>query len=679
MRQLALILLIGLSLADHVWASLDPFERGIFATTTGEYRMMPEVDPEVLGDRMTEIWARVYYPQELGSIKHPLIFFLHGNHATCGIGTAPRRDISCEYTYSGTCSNGYTVTPNHEGYGYAADLLASWGYIVVSINANRGITCGDGIPGDDSLNLARGRLVLKHLALWTTWEKAGNAPASIGVDGSFWHEHIDFGQVGLMGHSRGGEGVRAALNFLKDPGSKWQSEMPELNIRGIFEIGAVDRGSDRILDAPGAAWNQLLPMCDGDVSDLQGADPFERMLVDPTETQQKSLLYVWGANHNYFNTEWQVSDSNYCFAAPGTTHPKIFDPKLPGSERQKKIAQAAMTAFFRTKVPFSGTLPLPEQFFNTLYPMPQSVQNITRIGRDFTLSPASDEALRVDDFDRDSGVNTSGEPNTKSNVQVLHTNLSHARVAKVSWNELSEANYYQLNWIKQGLGRDISRFATLDFRVSRGLLFGGSNIDFSVALVDSSDSVSRPIALSSFAQLNPPGNSTTASFQSVRIPLESFEFDGLSSVQAVRFTFDRGLSHQTVYIANVRIVRDRDASMLTLESTTPMNSEINTDFDSIVEPIPSIVNSEHNRIASIKTSGNFVEIELASDKPFPVTDALPQITWGEMISRKSKYPRSGRTDRLIFMIEKSKFHPQAANVAPVVRIGRDLVWLFRDK
>ena len=83
-------------------------------------------------------------PADLSGGPFPLLVLLHGNHATCGHSSNPRIDDNLEYTFYGTCPPGYVVTPNHEGYGYLTDRLASWGYIVVSITANRGV---NGAPG----------------------------------------------------------------------------------------------------------------------------------------------------------------------------------------------------------------------------------------------------------------------------------------------------------------------------------------------------------------------------------------------------------------------------------------------------------------------------------------------------------------------------------------------------
>jgi hypothetical protein len=154
-------------------------------------------------DRVTEIWARVWRPiSDDDQGRLPLVVFLHGNHGTCGtffcsvancgrpipLPNGPRIDDRIDYTTTGTCPRAgegtppaetdYVVSPSHEGYGYLAEQLASRGYLVVSINANRGITAGRaqdlGTPGhpfieDRGLNLARARLVLKHLELLSRW------------------------------------------------------------------------------------------------------------------------------------------------------------------------------------------------------------------------------------------------------------------------------------------------------------------------------------------------------------------------------------------------------------------------------------------------------------------------------------------------------------------------------
>ena len=198
----------GSQAADVTEKAQDPTGLGPNQVADAEYKRPAATDPDVLGDRMTEVWAHLWRPATMNAgEKHPLLVFLHGNHGTCGTGSNPRSDDNTQYTTDGTCPDGYVVTPNHMGYAYIAERMASWGYIVVSINANRGITGGESAPGDSGLNLARGRLVLKHLQLLSQWNHDRRLPPpSLGVDLA---DTIDFGNIGMMGHSRGGEGVRA--------------------------------------------------------------------------------------------------------------------------------------------------------------------------------------------------------------------------------------------------------------------------------------------------------------------------------------------------------------------------------------------------------------------------------------------------------------------------------------
>jgi hypothetical protein len=658
----------------------DSTSRGSYTVASGEYRFIPTIDATVMPDRMTEIWAKVYYPKEasIATNKAPLIVMLHGNHATCGIGSNPRADINCDYTDTGICPTGYVPVPNHEGYQYLADNLASWGYWVVSINANRGINCGAGVDNDFGLNLARGRLVLKHLSLLYKWSTEGGAPASIGLGPQGFVGKIDFGAVGLFGHSRGGEGVRAAYNLYSDLDSEWPVKIPGLAIKAIFEVGAVDGQTSRVLDANGIVWNQLLPLCDGDVYDLQGRYPFERMLLNSKElpTAQKSLYEVSGANHNFFNTEWQSSDATACEAGG----PPIFDPTKSSSPKQQKIALASVPAFFRSHLG-SNIHTAFNQNFNPLTALPRVVTEITKVDRDFTPSPGRTETEVIEDFDKETGTNSSGKSNLANQIEIDHMNLGpYQRVARIKWEAAGRATFFEAIWTDPSQGRDIHSFATLDFRVGRRIddpLNSDLSTHFGIALEEASGRFSTMVKISDYATINEPASYNPV-LQTVRIPLSAFHGVDLTKIRGVKFMFDQTQTG-ALWLANIRVQRqvglggtEKNKSAQTLSTTreTPRKW------------LPTYVEAHLNSIRSIRTIGMShalagkpaVEIRVTSQVPFPVMNRLPVLKIGDKTFLLSRYSDLSTLKELVFTLSIDEYNALAKNSEVTVLDGK--VWRF---
>jgi hypothetical protein len=658
---------------------------GPHPVASSEYRLPAEIDSDVLPDRMTEIWAKVFYPKDIANTqsKAPLVVMLHGNHATCGFGSNPRSDTSCTYTSKGICPDGYVVVPNHEGYNYLGENLASWGFWVVSINANRGITCGGGSEGDWGLNLARGKLVLKHLGLLYKWASTGGAPASLGLGPDGLLGKIDFANVGLFGHSRGGEGVRAAYNLYLDSGSPWPAKIPGLSIKAIFEIGAVDGQTSRVLDANGTVWNQLLPMCDGDVIDLEGRYPFERMLLNTSESvnAQKSLYEVWGANHNYFNTEWQTSDSNGCVA--GTL---LFDPNGSGSELQQKIALASVPAFFRSHLGSNPEEPF-NQNFNPLDFLPSTVTNITQVDRDFTPTPASGETEVFEDFDQETGINTSGNQNVMGQINLKHKNLiseTVQRVADLSWDGKGQATFFEAVWAGPSLGKDINGYATLDFRIARKLsspLNPDPITDFGIQFEDANGHFSNEVPVSNFVAINGPGNDNPV-LKTVRIPLSVFSGIDTAKVHGVRFNFNK-TNTGAIYLANIRLNHQIGLGGVEKMLLAKTSLYQNVKAMEIRKPIPPVYVPAHlNSVRVIRTvkksllaSGKpAVEIVLASQVPFPAMNRLPVLKIGSKEFRLSHYSDPNELKELTFTIIEDEYKTLSNTSEVTVSDGK--IWQF---
>ncbi|MFF3846726.1 alpha/beta hydrolase family protein [Streptomyces sp. NPDC002328] len=270
--------------------SVDPGKPGGYRTVTGEYTLDPVKLPGFAAP--IEMQAVVVAPKGATG-KRPLALFLHGRHTTCFKPDDPDY-ISIDWP----CPTDTKSIPSYKGYLKDQQLLASQGYVTVSISAN-GVN-GQDADVDDAGAQARSSLVRQHLARWAGWSaNPAAAPAAVRKA-----PKADLSRVLLVGHSRGGEGVnRAAMDSLYPaPAAQDGYKGPvRWKIRGTVLIGPTIFGQNPVADVPSAT---ILPGCDGDVSDLQG-----EVYVDGTRGVSKgaalhSALYMVGANHNYFNSEW---------------------------------------------------------------------------------------------------------------------------------------------------------------------------------------------------------------------------------------------------------------------------------------------------------------------------------------------------------------------------------------
>ncbi|MEV7813212.1 hypothetical protein AB0P05_21100 [Streptomyces flaveolus] len=266
---------------------VDPGKPGSYRTRTGEYSLKSVRLPGFSAP--VEMRAVVVAP--IGaSGKRPLALFLHGRHYTCYKG----QDITGDWP----CKAGTKPVPSHRGYLRDQRLLASQGYMTVSISAN-GVN-GQDFAAEDGGAQARSSLVRLHLARWADWaEHPRSAPKVVREA-----PRADLSRVLLVGHSRGGEGVnRAALDSITPPPAEQDGYRGPVrwHIRGTVLIGPTVFGQNPVPDVPSMT---ILPGCDGDVSDLQGEVYVDGTRAVGNGTALHSAVYVIGANHNFFNSEW---------------------------------------------------------------------------------------------------------------------------------------------------------------------------------------------------------------------------------------------------------------------------------------------------------------------------------------------------------------------------------------
>ncbi|WP_212808421.1 hypothetical protein [Micromonospora endophytica] len=274
--------------------AVDPGVPGPYQAITGEYDLPAVTLPDF--PEQVEMRAVVVAPRDAPGAR-PLALFLHGRHAFCYRGDE-------EVPQQWPCPPGTDPIPSHRGYLQAQQLLASQGYVTVSIAAN-GIN-GQDWAAEDRGAQARSSLVRLHLARWADWAGAARSGAPAIVRAA---PRADLSQVFLMGHSRGGEGIsRAAMDSLTPPPAAQDGYRGKVRwtVRGMLLIGPTFFGQNPVPQVPSVT---ILPGCDGDVYDLPG-----QLFVDETRDLSRSralrsALYVIGANHNFFNTEWTPGQS----------------------------------------------------------------------------------------------------------------------------------------------------------------------------------------------------------------------------------------------------------------------------------------------------------------------------------------------------------------------------------
>ncbi len=251
--------------------------------------------------------ARVWYPDGPG--PYPLILVAHGNH--------DMKDFS------------------DPGYEYLGRHLASRGFILASLDMN---FINGGIRGE---NDARGWLFLKHLQAWEGFNSE---------EGNPFEGMVDMANLGIIGHSRGGEAVghAAAFNHLSrypdDATLTWDFGF---DIKAVIAIAPVDgqyRPTSRLAPVGNVNYLVFHGTHDGDVSSFSGLRTYKRVRFTDGDPHFKASVYVHRANHGQWNTVWGPHDR-------GPRSGRSLDLRgLLEGEEQRQFALVYVTAFLESSL-----------------------------------------------------------------------------------------------------------------------------------------------------------------------------------------------------------------------------------------------------------------------------------------------------------------------------------------
>lgn len=250
--------------------------------------------------------GRVWMPE--GEGPFPLVLVVHGNHAMQ------------EYS--------------DPGYAYLGELLASRGFITVSVDQNFINSSWDEGFGNTEIP-ARGWLLLQHLKQWRDWNRTEGTP---------FHQAVDMENIALVGHSRGGEGAAVAARFNTLPAfpdDARESFDFGFSIESVVALAPTDYRYARQpgIELENVSYLTLAGSYDIDERSLFGIRQFQRVSFTDDYDGFKAGLYFHRGNHGQFNSIWGSED----FGPPSSWFLNT-GPLIDGTD-QRQIAKVYISAF----------------------------------------------------------------------------------------------------------------------------------------------------------------------------------------------------------------------------------------------------------------------------------------------------------------------------------------------
>ena len=478
----------------------DPSLPGPYAGSIGghDYALgtiqVPSTDAGPMPTDALPLTATIRYPAQTSGVdasfpagNFPLFVMMHGN-------------------------SGYDTS--YLGYDYLLDHLASHGFIAMSIYAPVGVMIE-----------TRARAILAHIGIM----------AQNNANPGLFQGHIDLGNIGIGGHSRGGEAVVRAARINTAEALGW-------NIRAGVSIAPTDYFH---YGDPGVPLVVIYGSNDGDVA---GTWPDRTCFNIYDEAgRPRSFVFVYGATHDQFNTVWAPS-----FLAVESDIAPADVPKLISLTDHENVAKGYITAFMQAHL--LGRDEQMEYFSGNLRPSLVSSLEIH-------TSHQEPGASLLDDFEQtphDVNSNTTGEAVTgialstlaEDALRTLDIHSPHITSGgDIAWQSVA-GKYVSL---VPSANKDVSSYAVLAFRVTQK--YGTSENppnqpqDLFVRLTDDGGK-SRAIRVSTFTDVPFPyergfTDMIKSALKTVRVPLASFAIANLgaqdvdlTNINSVSFEFD---------------------------------------------------------------------------------------------------------------------------------------------
>ena len=480
----------------------DPTTDAQFANAgTFTYNDGPVTVTDDFGSVTVDLKAIVYFPADIAGATmpsqisaaqatYPMVIVVHGNSS---------------------------ALTSYLGYNYLLEHLAKNGFIAASIHLNPGMAA-----------TGRARILFEHINLLKT--KFGTTAAN---------------NIGIMGHSRGGEAVVAATRIN-------HQEALGHSINAVVSLAPTDWILHETFASP---WSKpylvIYGSMDGDVAGVAQTGFF---LYDRTSGQPKCMVFVYGSTHGRYNTVWGDTDITAGWSALGAGDL----PKLISADAHQKIAKGYMTAFFRLHLKAetrwsgifrgewrpaaveqadSGNVKLYIQYEDTVRREVDNFQGGHSAGAWLTSTIGGDDnSLPVDPAENELTLLDIHSPHDTGGLELR-------------WDALSD----HLRFDIPAAQKNVTSFAALSFRVGQktGSASNPAGLPQDLyATINDTSAKSRSVLISKFAEIPPPHERakpqyTKSAMRTVRIPLHVYTIAiagqtpvDLQNVESVTFDFN---------------------------------------------------------------------------------------------------------------------------------------------
>ena len=451
-------------------------------------------DPGGLGSNVTvNLIAEVRFPADSPSVTNP-------SQISSARPTYPL--IVCVH------GNGH----HYQNYTYLLNHWARNGFIAASIHLNVNMA-GEG----------RASVLFRHIQILK----------------NMFAGHIQ-DKIGIMGHSRGGEGVVSAARMN-------QSLSPKHGIEAIISLGPTDQYTNETMT--GAWATPYLVMhgaMDGDVA-TPGYMGFS--LYDRASGAPKTMAWLYGATHNRFNEVGPDVDLHWKRGAADY-------PKIMNATTHRTVALAYMTGFFRWQLYGANEY---QGMFKGEWTPASVAQAEPSINKIYIQHRAASTSV-VDDFEQ-----TPHNWQTGTNVSVDDSNTlpvdpQEGALASLDSHSPHDTGGLLLRWDNQSdklvftptSTMNVSAYQAISFRVGQKVdsthNTAGQKQDLYLTLTDAGNK-SRSIRVDAFGDIPPQqkralNQYTVTALATIRIPLHVFQTEvintskvDLTQIKTVAFDF----------------------------------------------------------------------------------------------------------------------------------------------